>query len=78
MPWNDMELKASRKDVAGPKIPKTRKKTYFFFLEFRGMPRHPGKNSIATDRQGKWVKIYFSENKKMLQVRKIPKTRKKT
>jgi len=31
MPWNDMELKASRKDVAGPKIPKTRKKTYFFF-----------------------------------------------
>ena len=32
------------------------------FLEFQGMPRHPGKNSIATDRQGKWVKIYFSEN----------------
>jgi hypothetical protein len=33
-----------------------------FFLKFRGMPRHHGKNSIATDRQGKWVKIYFSEN----------------
>ena len=62
MPWNDMELKASRKDVAGPKNPKNSKKNLFFFLEFRGMPRHHGKNSIATDRQGKWVKIYFSEN----------------
>ena len=35
------------------------------FLEFRGMPRHHGKNSIATDRQvspGGGTDIYFSEN----------------
>jgi len=48
-------VKSKQKRCCRSENPKNSEKNLFFFLEFRGMPRHPGKNSIATDRQGKCV-----------------------